>query len=243
MYKVFNGREWIEFDSYDILICWLAKFNRWTNNGIRNGFLDMTGVNPGDTFFEKKYWNGTTYGSYCYRDHRITDEYENSIYDRNLILDVISTQYNEFTERKLYNNLKKKQKRRKPSYYGGRYGWLPDTAYPKFRRGPWPLIHKPRKMRYCRRIRTTNERRFCCGIEQKEFNRGSRGMNLPNSWDEIVIDFGNLGWKSQGKNRYQWENGIKTRTKHQEGKGTYVIKQSKRKLWQNIAEDFEDFEE
>lgn len=87
--------------------------------------------------------------------------------------------------------------------------------------GPWPYIHKQGGYKGFRCIKTTNEMKQTSNKEMRDFTRSSRGKNLPSSWDDIFRGH-DKGWKSQRKNKYQWENKVKLKIKHSYGKNVYV---------------------
>lgn len=237
MYKVFDGKTWIEFETYGDLVNYLSKFNRKSILKCQdNTFLNCVGNNPNDTYYSSPIissiscTNSTAgkvdFGGYKARDKRIIEcvidtfgncVSERSIFDSTLIKDVLN---HTFDAEAFYSC---RRKARKPKYYGTYICELPDSAYPDFRRGPIPFIHKSRRYSAYRYIHTTNERRQSCDPEIKEFIRKSRGKNLPDMWfDEPLRDWRNNGWKKQGKRRHQWENKVICREKHKFGTSVYV---------------------
>lgn len=235
MYKVFDGRVWIEFSKYEYLVCWLAQYNM-KFAGYCNSFLEHTGVNPRDTYYAGIIWPNNKYIGYIIRENRIIDADGHSIYSKSLINDVKNYTYNQAVIDQWRDELRKQKKR---PYYNGWRGGIPDSAYPDFRRGPWPYIHSYHSSSW-RSIRTTNEKRLCADKEQRPFNRGSRGLNLPDSWDDPMRDWRNDGWKAQKKNRHQWENKVRTKEKHKFGKGVYVVKEPR--PWKNLIHSNFDFD-
>ncbi len=241
MYKVYNGKNWIDFDSYDELLNWLSQFNEGKEGAKArtNTFLSKVGNNTNDTYrsvVRVKTGEFITVGnrvyditvsvvSYEQRDYRVCTIDGIGIYDYNLINDVLSYNHNHDRMRKsLLKKNKEKNKNKLKKYIYHRYLYIPESAYPEFRRGPWPFISNHHSGYGFRKIRTTNERRLTCNKESIPFNRKGRAFNLPSSWDDIMRDWRDTGWKSQGKGRHQWENKVKQKTKHTFGKSTYVCK-------------------
>lgn len=242
MYKVFNGTDWINFETYLMLINWISQWNVRSFNkiGKSNKFLDRIGHSDKDTCRHTKYTrtgeylflDGTTYPKYHVdveykvRDCRVTNEDGISIYDRKFIMDVLNHTF----DRKLNDSwVYNRNKNKKHVLY--RCGWLMirDSDYPEFRRGPVPFVHKSGHYSFYRRIATSRERRMTCNKEAEPFNRASRAYNLPTSWDDIARDWRDSGWKSQGKHRHQWEHGVIEETKHKHGKHTHTIKNVNKK--------------
>lgn len=56
MYKIFNGKSWIEFSRYEYLINWVTQFNRNTRGEFTNSFLNHVGVNQNDVYFAGRMW-------------------------------------------------------------------------------------------------------------------------------------------------------------------------------------------
>ncbi len=241
MYKVFNGKNWLNFETYLLLINWLSQYNAscFSNKtGRTNTFLEKVGNSDKDTYRDverirtTRYFvlDGHTYSyydtkiSYKIRNYRVVNEDDISIYSSKLVKDVLNHNFDrQLNEQWIIN----RNKNKKFSFY--RSGWLmiKDSDYPEFRRGPIPFIHKYSGYRCYRRIHTYQEKKLTCNPESEPFNRGSRAYNLPTSWDDIGRDWRNSGWKSQGKRRHQWENGVIEKTKHKHGKHTYVCKNNK----------------
>lgn len=238
MYKAFDGKSWIEFNTYNELVNYLAQFNRSTLfRGMGNSFLDKTGSNPNDICYVTRV-NGSIFNGVITevqsRTNRVLCD-NTSIYGPQLIKDVENWKFS-------HDMLRESQRgngARKVKYYQGHFWRLPDSAYPEFRRGPMPFVHHRHYGGVYRHIRTTNERRQSAIPEYKDFIRKSRGENLPDLYfDDPIRDWRNSGWKKQGKRRHQWENGVINREKHQFGKGVYVEKKRK----SNIELTCDDFE-
>ena len=255
MYKVFNGKNWLEFSSYDFLLNWLAQYNTGLTITTPNTFLCKVGHNPNDTYRSVSIEGGRSSYGYSYlliqapvieykqRNCRIVDENGNSIYNKKLVHDVIHYKHDKNKLRLWHIEINSKGK---AEYYSNRrYRCLPDSAYPEFRRGPWPFIHKPTFRWNYRKIRTTQERRMTCNKESIPFNRASRAFNLPDLWsDDPMRDWRDSGWKSQSKNRHQWENKVKQKVKHTCGKNTYVAKRNSiRQSMKDIELMMDDIEE
>lgn len=223
MYKIFNGKEWVSFRTYEQLLNYLSRFNKDVIGGSCNSFLEMVGTNGNDTVYHVTFKGFIKHSEYKPRTYRIINEDGNNIFDKYLVKDVINWKYSEVVNRQW---LEEKWAKQKQNYYRGWKGGIPDSAYPEFRRGSWPYVHHRRHYKVYRMIKTTNEKRLTCNDEHKEFNRGTRGKNLPDAWsDEPLRNWRNSGWKKQGKNRHQWEHGVKTKAKHIYGKGLYVCKE------------------
>lgn len=223
MYKVFNGKSWLYFKDYIQLINFLSKSNYRFGSEVTNPLLDLIGNNPNDKVRVRVNHSTTFYYEMLNRDHRIVGENDISIYDRNLVNDVHNWQFDPIIEKQTFAFRRELcEKDHKCTYYSDRFGTLPRSAWPNFRNGPVPYIHKRGRYSVYRAVRTTNEKRLSADPETMKYNRGSRGKNLPDIWDDQIRDWRNHGWKRQGKNRHQWEKGFKTKTKHQYGKGIYV---------------------
>lgn len=218
MYKVFDGKTWYEFSTYKYLINWLSKFNR-NVYGKYNSFLACTGTNPNDTYYAGVSFTDGEYVGYIPRHNRIINENGVSIYTKQLVKDVMGWNYSQDIMQRW---VKEKNAKHKHNYYNGWRGGIPDSAYPKFRSGPWPYIHHRVGGHYWKSIRTTNEKRQTTPKEFEQFTRGSRGKNLPDSWDDHTRDWRDDGWKSQGKSKHQWEHRVKAKDKHSFKHGVYV---------------------
>lgn len=220
MYKVFNGRNWDSFNTYIQLINWISQFNRFYGSTFRNEFLEDIMVNPTDTRFVST-WSPDyhiRHTGYVFRRNIVLNEDGNKLYDRIFIRDIHNWKFDKNIDIAWRKEAYKLTGKR---YYNRMFN-IPDSAYPEFRQGPWPYTHRSHYSVY-RSIKTTNEKRACADRGMIYFNRGSRGLNLPDSWDDICRDWRDDGWKSQGKNKHQWENKVKTKTKHSYGKGVYVV--------------------
>lgn len=222
MYKVFDGAKWIEFASREKLVNWLAAYNMPGMK--RNTFLEHVGINDGDMRHNVYFYAGLVEHEWSERMYRIVDENGRSLYDKEFIREVLEHTPNKEIERQWREDNRAQQG--KTQYYSGKYHRLPESAYPEFRRGPVPYIHGRYKFGgVYRHIKTTNERRATCNDESRPFNRARRAFNLPDLWyDEPLRDWRNSGWKKQGRNKRQWELGVKNKTKHTIGKNTYVVK-------------------
>lgn len=219
MYKIIENNSIKEFETYTELVNYLSKHNI-RGIGLENTVFDKVKVCDGDVYYHYS-WSSTdkqTTGYYP-RNIRIVNEDGNNIYDRKLIRDVTCWEYNDDIERKRLGRLYKEKRK---TYYSGRFGRIPESAYPSFRRGPWPFVHKPSGGNYYRHPKTTNEKRLSADADYLMFNRGSRGKNLPSLWDDVCREWRNKNWKRQGKHRYQWENGVESREKHAQHTNVYV---------------------
>lgn len=218
MYKVFDGKTWYEFSTYEYLLNWLSQFNR-NVYGRYNSFISCTGTNPGDTYYAGISFPSGEYVGYIPRCNRIINEDGVSIYTKQLVKDVMGWNYSQDIMQRW---LREKNAKRKHHYYNGWRGGIPDSAYPDFRGGPWPYIHSRLGCHTYRCIKTTNEKRQTTPSEFEQFTRKSRGKNLPDSWDDPLRDWRDRGWKAQGKNKHQWEHKVKAQTKHNYHKSVYV---------------------
>lgn len=243
MYYVFNGRNWINFENYEFLINWLSQHNMRCGSVVENQFLEKVGNSENDCYLAKIHYQSTfaIYGvsiirEYMPREYRILNEDYVSIYDELLVKDVKNWVYSDDVFKRWLAT------KRHNSYrvHNGRL-YLGDKQFPEFRNGPWPYVRCRRGGGgWYRRIKTTNERRQSADPEYKQFNRGSRGKNLPSAWDDVGRDWRDDGWKSQGKNRHQWEHGVKTKAKHKHGKGLYVSKVNIKRAWDWNLDDIDD---
>lgn len=250
MYKVYNGKTWIDFESYDELLNWLSQFNTIKLGKHVNTFLEKVGNSNKDTYRnERRIKTGKyfTIGdriypwyevvvSYDIRENRVTTEDKISIYSSQLVKDALNYKHDPVRLREWRLGIK----RSKQTWYGNDDVLTQDCIYPGFRREPQSGIHKSVSKWGYRHIRTTNERRQTCRKECVQFNRGRRAFNLPTVWDDIMYDWRDLSWKSQSKNRHQWENKVKQRTKHTIGKNVYVKKYDKHKYDKEDIEYIED---
>lgn len=231
MYKVYISKDntWEYFSNYTFLINWLSKYNNYFYSTVTNKFLAHTGNNDNDTVYTG-YWDADGHHvEYNERKNRILNSDGISIYNKELIDAVTHWEFNAQVNRQWYLEAKNAKE---VEYYSIRsYGRIPDSAYPQFRSGPWPFVHKRARYRVYRKIKTTNEIRQTSPVEYKEFTRQSRGKNLVTEWDDPVRDWRNKGWKQQGKNKHQWEHAVKTRTKHKFGKEIEVCPVNKRIYW------------
>ena len=220
MYKVFDGKTWLTFNSYTMLVNYLSKFNSRGYFGNHNNFFKKVAGNDKDTRVD---WDdfrvSTNPLQYIKREYKIVNECGANIYSGKLIRDVLNWTYSEEIEQQRIREL---GEIKKYTYYG-RWGYLPDSAYPEFRRGPWPYIHSFYRYNSVRHIRTYQEKKQAMDEDAIGFVRGSRGTNLPSSWDSFR-DWRNDGWKHQCKFRHQWERKAKYRADHIFGKGVYVAK-------------------
>lgn len=241
MYKVYDGNTYYTFKSYKLLLNWVAKYNRFCGTDFSNSFLDNTGVNESDVRYAGYWTPSGKVVEYIPRYNRILDEDDNNLFSKAFIRDVKNWGYSEELMRQWRDELWAESKKSRRYYI--RHFDIPDKAYPEFRRGPWPFIHT--RYRYggtYRSIRTTNEKRQSVDKEVQKFIRGSRGVHLPDSWDDICRDWRNDGWKKQGKNKHQWEHGVKTREKHKFGKGVYVCKRTDSFEDVEVTEDIDTVE-
>lgn len=222
MYKIYDGKEWYEFESYQEMVNYLSQFNV---DKTYNSFLSLVGNNENDCCYARVYTGWYNFNIVkIQRDHRILLD-NNSIYDRNLVNDVLNHVCNKDEAYKsIRRNRKNKNKAKK---YYSRWGFIPSTAYPDFRMGPWPFIHKHKGGSCYRKIKTFNEIKQTTDPEYyDEFTRKSRGKHLPTIWDDPIEDWRNHGWKASTRCRKQWEPRVINKTKRLYGKGCYVEKMS-----------------
>lgn len=220
-YIIYPNRK-VEFASYTQLVNYLLKprprtygSRKYDNNN--DPLKDRVQITGKDTCravvdFHYNYFPSLgrypipEYG-YILRDIKIVDEYNNNVFNHQLIDDLKKYEFREDIEREhqLYINLDKK-----PNY--SRFCNIPDY---KFRSDPVPYTGH-RNYRSCwRHPRTTQEKRKSCDLEYKNFYRKSRGKNLPSVWDDLDRSSNcDISWKNCTKNRHQWENKIKCRNKH-----------------------------
>lgn len=216
MYEVFNGTKWLRFDSYYELLTYLSNFNVNYGNVKSNTFLDEVGCNDNDTYFLGFGAGGSDL--YMPRRFRIVID-GRMVSAAEIRKDVLNFRYDD----KKYLEIMRKNRGYKPMYYA-KWGYIPDSAYPEFRRGPWPYIHNRHNYKVYRHIHTYNELKSTTDPDYLEFTRKSRGKNLPTLFmDEPLRDWRNTGWKRQGHNRHQWELKVKNRTKHEHKGAVDVI--------------------
>ena len=210
-YFVFNGKQTLDFSSYEHLVNWLSQYNSISLK--ENSFLNLVGNNPNDkvnTLFA--YTLGTitelNFKYEAFRIYRIYDENKNSIYDAKLKRDVLSWTLNH----KMLSEWKKAHtKIIKYTSIHWPYD-LPDWYAHHFRKEPFPCTGRNR-FKHKKSIRTSNEHRQIEACEMPELIRAKRNkVNLPTTWETGVRDWRNRGWKSQSKNRHQWESRIKHNT-------------------------------
>lgn len=93
-----------------------------------------------------------------------------------------------------------------------------------FRSDPVPGTGHRSHRRYWRNPQTLQEKKNSCDLEYKEFVRRSRSnANLPSNWDDIGISsYHDISWKRCTKNKHQWENHVKIKSKH-----IYVFQEKK----------------
>lgn len=206
MYEFFDGKNTLTFDTRFDLINYLSKDNNRVGNHVTNFTLNYIGNNDNDVFYTGRI--GDMFGSYHPRICRVTCE-GRSIFDKNFIREVLNHTFDD----KAFSRWRRS--RGKYNKYYQKWGFIPDSAFPDFRSGPWPYIHSRHNYKVYRLIRTTNELRQSADPEYKDFVRKSRGKNLPNSFmDEPLRDWRNTGWKRQGHNKHQWEVNVKTKNRH-----------------------------
>ena len=216
MYEYFNENKTLTFDTRDELVNYLAQYNYKLGTEVRNPVLNKIGNNPNDV---ARVIGPDGLADYINRTARVYHE-GRSIFDSNFKREVLNHTFNSNMLNTWYKNRRKNWKN-----WFSRHT-LPDSAYPEFRKGPWPHIYSRYGRRVYRYIRTTNEIRQSADPEYKDFIRKSRGKNLPDTWqDEPLRDWRNSGWKKQGHNKHQWEVNIKTQTKHK-CRNVYVSKHS-----------------
>lgn len=206
MYEFFNGKNTLTFDTRFDLINYLSKDNNRFGNHVTNDTLSYIGNNDNDVVYIRKI--GIGLGEYTSRCYRVTCD-GRSIFDNNFVREVLNHTFDDEAFSRW-----RRSKVSNHRYYQ-KWGFIPDSAFPDFRRGPWPYIHCRHNYKVYRLIRTTNELRQSVDPEYKDFVRKSRGKNLPNTFmDEPLRDWRNTGWKRQGHNKHQWEVNVKTRNKH-----------------------------
>lgn len=214
MYRVFNGKSWLEFENYIQLVNWVSQYNTHKQT---NTFLDQVGINENDTYAVSYYIGDTFKHEFHPRIYRVENGDNISIYDNNFRKDVINWKYNNQVYQDWYNWKNSKVKTHKYSRW-----YIPEKAYPEFRHGPWPNVHHPRGGRYCRPIKVMMEKRAGADPEYEKFYRPGRGKNNPDAWDiEPIRDWSNRGWKRQGKLSHQWEHKVILNTKRY-NKNAYV---------------------
>ena len=146
-----------------------------------------------------------TYGQVL-RDVCVIDEFGNNAFNFQLIHDVEKYSFRSDIEqehRKFVNRNKKKM-----SYRSG-------CSLVEFRKDPVPYTAKWHHRRYFRCPHTTQEKKFACDPEYRDFFRKGHVCDLPSAWDDIDIQSNrDISWKSCTKNRHQWENRVKCRSKH-----------------------------
>ena len=87
MYKIYDGKEWYEFESYQEMVNYLSQFNV---DKTYNSFLSLVGNNENDCCYARVYTGWYNFNIVkVQRDHRILLD-NNSIYDRNLVNDVLN---------------------------------------------------------------------------------------------------------------------------------------------------------
>lgn len=235
MYRVYDGESLVEFVNYSALLNYLSSFNHWCGTEYSNSFFNLVGVNPNDmcVFRYPFYWYGERWDS-CKRSYRVWDDDWNNIYDSLLVRDTQRWVYSEQAskEQKLFMEKRNIHQKRKYSRW-----CIPESAYPEFRRGPWPgIANRCRYSRSYRRPRLMNEKRNTAYKEIAPYVRSSRGKNLPDVWElEPMRDWRNSGWKRQGKFKHQWEHKAVMRSNREYGKGIYVYRDSSSE-WEDLEE-------
>lgn len=225
MYKVFDGHIWIEFESYKVLINYLKGFEREGLLGKYNSFFEKVAGNDNDVMLNMSSYYTYINGDYVKRPFRITNEYGANLYSKKLIRDVTRWKFSPNMEAEHVKKMRYKANNGR--IYIRQLGYVKENGIPKFRIDSWPGTSSKHNYRGYRHIRTFNEIKHSYDDDCKEFIRGTRGNHLPTIWDEGMRDWRNNGWKSQQKNKHQWENKVKQKTKHSHGKNTYVCKYNK----------------
>lgn len=215
MYKIYDGEKTACFQNYVQLVNALSKHNMRCGSEVWNGFLDNVGVNPGDkrvrpgmnAYLQPK-------DLYQLRTHRVIGPEGYSIYDSFLVQDVLNWTFSQEVYKQYLVFLGR----------GGPFHYYQLSAYSEFRRGPVPGTSKRAgHYPYLRCIRTTQEKRLCCDPDLARLCRGSRGKNLPDTYDDIWRDCHNRGWKRQSKYRHQWEHKAVARARKAHGRGVEVV--------------------
>lgn len=219
MYKIYDGEKTVCFDTYEQLLNALCRHNMRCGTEVWNNFLENVGTNPGDKRVRPG-MNAYLQPADLYqpRTHRIYDADGHSLYDSLFVRDVLGWTYSEAIH----------QERLRSLGLGGPFRYYQKSAYPEFRRGPYPGTakhsgHYP----YYRDIRTFQERKLCDDPDLAAYCRKRRGKNLPDAYDDIPRNVHDRGWKRQSKCRYQWEHNIVSKSHRKHGKGIEVVPHKK----------------
>lgn len=240
MYRTFDGKVWREFRTYNELLNYLSIFNRTVGTEFYNSFFENVAGNDNDETYkmERVGWLYPHYTSTVVkRTYKIVNEFNCNLYCKKLISDVRNWEYNDSMWKAWENAFREKKRTEKGWKYYSRWGSIPDSAYPELRRGPWPFIHHTSGYHFFRHVHTYSEMKQAMDEDAKPFIRGSRGKHLPSAWDDITRDWRDKGWKSQNKDKHQWEHKVKEKVKHKYGKNTYVGSEYNKKCWNDNDEE------
>lgn len=214
MYSVYHANTYREFETYDELLNYLSAYTHSCGTEKYNSILDYTGVNDYDCYRSVSY-SGEV--EYYQRTNRI---YHDGIafYSHKLVRDVFN--YNHDPDR-YYRYLTNDRIKNKLVYCGHRY--IPRRSLPRYRIDPIPGTHK--RTRYSnalRHVQTTHEKRVNADPEVEKYVRPCRRFgNLVDLYCDIPREYGDDGWKSQTKNRHQWESKVVRTSKKSKA---YVVK-------------------
>lgn len=198
MYYLVTDRSVIEFENWRQLINFLVGANHrslWDGTAILNDYMTRLGNNDKDTFRSYDV-------ALCPRTYRVYDEYGRSLYNHELIRAVHTTSYSEQT----YKEWRAFVNRDNPKLHKIRWRWT--TEIPRYRIDPVPFTgHGNHHSHYYRTIHHIRDKKLAERDKDTGTVRAARNVNnLPEPWDdEPHRDWGNRGWKRQGKYRHQWE--------------------------------------
>jgi hypothetical protein len=181
-----NGKpqEIYEFEDYNAFLNW-ADYT-FINSRICSSFKKVGWFIPGNIDGIVR-WDKQFRTDYSYTLYIVRDEFS-SVYSTNEIV-------NDWKE------LRQERIRKRSSWWRARF----EPNY-EYRKDPVPGTHHRSHGRWCRRVKTTQERRL--NERDIEFVRGRRRPHmLPNSWDDLYIMNNRIkSWKRHRDHQYKEKN-------------------------------------
>ena len=211
-WELIKGSETLKFRTYSELVNYMSRDNQRFGNEVSNNYINRIGVNDNDVikvreFKRDIFGNFTSVTNEIQRCYRVQTPYGAYFWNNTMRDDILKNKFNE----KAFDNWYYWHRKLNKPKIRGRWAKYYYINYPGFRDGPWPGIRSHHRYNHVyRQISVMNEKRQACDPEYKDYFRGTRGKNLPDSWDtEPTRDWRNRGWKKQGRKSRQWERNPK----------------------------------